>query len=87
MSQKIINQESLVGTDFTTSDCIDNEERTFYIKVEDTKCTFHIKIKHTIICQCNDFVRGFPFMIALHYVFNVTYSEKIEGTMASIQLI
>ena len=80
MSQKIINQESLVGTDFTASDCIDNEERTFYIKVGDTKCTFDIKIKDTI-------VQGFPFMIALHYVFNVTYSEKIEATMTSIQLI
>ena len=61
----------VVGTDFTTYDCIANEE-----------CAYDIKIESTIICRCNDLVRAFVVIIALHYVFNVTYSKKIEADVA-----
>ena len=63
----------VIGTDFTTYDCIANEECAFDIKIEDTTC------------RCNHFVRAFLVIIALLYVFNLTYSKKIEATMAFIQ--
>ena len=66
----------VVGTDFTTYDCIANEE-----------CASDIKIEDTTICRCNDFVRAFLVVIALHYVCNVTYSKKIEATIAFIQFL
>ena len=70
------NQPKIVvsGTEFTTYDCIANEEYAFDIKIEDTTT-----------CWCNPFVRAFLVIIALPHVFNVTYSEKIEPTMAFIQ--
>ena len=64
----------VIGTDFTTYDCIANDERAFDIKIEDTT-TY----------RCNHFVRVFLLIIALPYVFNVTYSKKIEITMTFIQ--
>ena len=64
----------VIGTDYTTYDCIANEECAFYIKIEDTTT-----------CPCDNFVRAFQVIIALPYVFNVTYSKKIEATMAFIQ--
>ena len=54
----------VVGTDFSTYDFIANEE-----------CAFDIKIEDTTKCRCNDFVRPFLAIIALRYVFNVTYSK------------
>ena len=59
----------VVANDFTTYDCIANEE-----------CAFDIKSEDTNICRCNDFVQAFLVIIALHYVFNVTYSKQIEAT-------
>ena len=72
----------VIGTDFTTYDCIANEECSFDIKIEDT-----ITCNHLITCnnRCNHFVRAFLVIIALTYVFNVTFSKKIEATMAFIQ--
>ena len=64
----------VIGTDFTTYDCIANEE-----------CAFDIKIEDSTTCRCNHFVRAFLAITALPYVFNVTYSKKIEATMAFIQ--
>ena len=66
----------VVGTDFTTYDCIANEE-----------CAFDVKIKDTTICRCNDFVLAFLVIIALHYACNVTSSKKIEATIAFIQFL
>ena len=37
------------------------------------------------MCRCVDFIHAFAVMIALHYVFNVAYSKKIEATMVFIQ--
>ena len=70
------NQPRIVvlRTDFTTYDCIANEE-----------CAFDIKIEDTTICRCNDFAQGFLVIIALHCVFNVTYSKLVEATIAFIQ--
>ena len=48
-------------------------------------CAFDIKIEDTTTCRCNHFVRAFLVIIALPYVFNVPYSNKIEDTMAFIQ--
>ena len=64
----------VIGTDFTIYDCIANEEYAFDIKIGDTTT-----------CRCNHFVRAFLVIIALPYVFNVSYSKKIEATMAFIQ--
>ena len=64
----------VVRTDFTTYDCITNEE-----------CAFDIKTEDTTICRCNNFVQGFPVIIALHCVFNVTYSKLVEATITFIQ--
>ena len=64
----------VIGTDFTTYDCIANEE-----------CAFDIKIEDSTTCQCNHFVLALLVIIALPYVLNVTYSKKIEATMAFIQ--
>ena len=64
----------VIGTGFTTYDCIANEE-----------CAFDIKIEDTTTCRCNHFIRAFLVITALPYVFNVTCSKKIEATMASIQ--
>ena len=64
----------VIRTDYTTYDCIANEE-----------CAFYIKIKDNTTCRCNNFVRAFQVIIALTYVFNVIYSKKIEATMAFIQ--
>ena len=70
------NQPGIVvtGTDFMTYNCIATEE-----------CAFVIKIEDTTTCRCNHFVRAFLVIIALPYVFNVSYSKKIEATMAFIQ--
>ena len=64
----------VIGTDFTTYDCIATEE-----------CAFVIKIEDTTTCRCNHFVQAFLVIIALPYVFNGTYSKKTEATMAFIQ--
>ena len=64
----------VIETDFTTYDRIDNDE-----------CAFDIKIEDPTTCQCNHFVRAFLVIIGLPYVFNVTYSKKIEATMVFIQ--
>ena len=64
----------VIGTDFTTYNCIANEEWAFDIKIENTTTS-----------RCNHFVQTFLVIIALPYVFNVTYSKKIEATMAFIQ--
>ena len=37
------------------------------------------------MCRCVDFVDAFAVMIALHYIFNVTYTKKIEATMICVQ--
>ena len=58
----------VIGTEFTTYDCIANEE-----------CAFDMKIEDTTTCRCNHFVRAFLVIIALPYVFNVTYSKKIKS--------
>ena len=44
-----------------------------------------MKIEDTTTCRCNHFVRAFLVIIALPYVCNLTYSKKIEVTMAFIQ--
>ena len=64
----------VIGTDFTTYNCIANEE-----------CAFDIKIEDTTTCRCNYFVRVFLLIIALPYVFNVTYSKEIEIIVTFIQ--
>ena len=64
----------VIGTNFTTYDCIANEE-----------CAFDIKIEGTTTCRCNHFVRAFVVIIDSPYAFNVNYSKKIEATMAFIQ--
>ena len=48
---------------------------TGYYMLVDEKCTFHVKVENIVICQCTDFIYTFTVMIALHYVFNVTYSK------------
>ena len=63
----------VIGTDFTTYNCIANEE-----------CAFDIKTEDTTTSRCNHFVQTFLVIIALPYVFNVTYSKKIEAAMAFI---
>ena len=63
----------VVGTDFTTYDCIANEE-----------CEFDIKIEDAGTCLCNNFARECLVLIALPYVFNLTYSKNTEATMAFI---
>ena len=59
-----------IGTDFTTYDS--------------SASVFDIKIEDTTTCRCNHFLRAFLVITALPYVFNVTYSKKIEATMAFI---
>ena len=39
---------------------------------------FDIKIEQQTICRVVDFVQGFTLMLALHYIFNVSYSKDIE---------
>ena len=58
---------------------------TGYDMLVDEKCIFHVKLENIVICRCTDFVSAFTFMIALHYVFNVTYSKKIEATVILFQ--
>ena len=66
----------VIGTDFTIYDCIANEE-----------CAFDIKIEDATTCRCNHFVRAFLVTIALPYVFNVTYSKKIEATFMAFMAL
>ena len=66
----------VIGTNFTIYDCIANEE-----------CAFDIKMEDITTYRCNHFVRAFLVITALPYVFNVTYSKKIEATIASKKLI
>ena len=63
----------VIGTDFATCRCTGSEEFVFDIKIEDTA-----------VCRYIGFVRTFLVMITLHYVFNVSYSKRIEATMAFI---
>ena len=58
---------------------------TGYDMLVDEKSIFHVKVENIVICRCTDFVYAFKVMIALHYVFNVTYSKKIEATMILIR--
>ena len=44
--------------------------------VEDN-ARFDIKFEQQTICRAADFVQGFTLMLALHYTFNVSYSEDI----------
>ena len=46
---------------------------------------FHVKVEKITMCRCVDFVDAFAVMIALHYIFNVTYTKKIEATMICVQ--
>ena len=51
----------------------------------DEKSIFHVKVENITMCGSVDFIHAFAVMIALHYVFNVAYSKKIEATMVFIQ--
>ena len=51
----------------------------------DEKSIFHVKVENITMCRCVDFTHAFAVMIALHYVFNVAYSKKIEATVVFIQ--
>ena len=42
---------------------------------------FDIKIEQQTICRAADFVQVFTLMIALHYIFNVSYSKDVEASM------
>ena len=42
---------------------------------------FNIKIEQQTICHAADFVQGFTLMLALHYIFNVSYFNDIEVPM------
>ena len=53
----------------------------------DEKSIFHVKVENITMCRCVDFIHAFAVMIALHYVFNVAYSKKIEATMVFIQRV
>ena len=46
---------------------------------------FDIKIEQQTICRAADFVQGFTLMLALHYIFNVSYSKDIEASMIFFQ--
>ena len=70
------NQPRIVvgGVDFSSYDMLTDE-----------KSIFHVKVENITMCRCVDFIHAFAVMIALHYVFNVAYSKKIEATMVFIQ--
>ena len=46
---------------------------------------FDIKIEQQTICRAGDFVQVFTLMIALHYIFNVSYSKDVEESMIFFQ--
>ena len=53
--------------------------------VTDKKSAFHVKAENTMMCRSVGFSHVFIVMIALHFVFNVGYSKKIEAKMVFIQ--
>lgn len=59
---------------------------TSYDMIVEEKCVFHVKVENVTMSRCVDFVHAFAVMIAaLHYIFNVTYTKKIEATMICVQ--
>ena len=72
--EKAEKQIVVGGVDFSSHDMLTDE-----------KSIFHVKVKNITMCRCVDFIHAFAVMITLHYVFNVTYSNKTEATMVFIQ--
>ena len=66
------NQHKILvtGVDFTECDMLVDE-----------KCIFNVKLENIVICWCTHFVYAFTVMIALHCVFDVTFSKILEATM------
>ena len=58
---------------------------TSYDVIVEEKCVFLVKVENVTICTWVDFVHTFAVMIALHCIFSVTYTKKIEVTMICIQ--
>ena len=58
---------------------------TSYNMIVEEKCVFHVNMENVTMCRYVDFVHAFAVMIALHYIFNVTYTKKIEATMICVQ--
>ena len=59
---------------------------TSYNMIIEKKCVFQFGVEIVTMCKCVDFVPAFAVMIAaLHYIFNVTYTKKIEATMICVQ--
>ena len=46
---------------------------------------FYIKIEQQTICREADFVQDFTLMLALHYIFYVSYSKDIKASMIFFQ--
>ena len=46
---------------------------------------FYIKIEQQTICREADFVQGFTLMLALHYIFYISYSKDIKASMIFFQ--
>ena len=58
---------------------------TSYDMVIEERCVFRVRVGNVTMCRCIDFVCAFAVMIVLHYIFNVTYTKKIEATMICVQ--
>ena len=58
---------------------------TSYDMIVEEKCLFHVKVENFRMCTCVDFDYAFAVMIALHYIFNVTYTKKIVVTMICVE--
>ena len=44
-----------------------------------------VVVEDTVVCVVNDFINAFAVLIATHYVFNLAYASKLEGTYCTIQ--
>lgn len=58
---------------------------TSYNMIIEKKSVFQFGVEILTMCRCVDFVHAFAVMIALHYLFNITYTKKTEATMICVQ--